>query len=72
MFEVRASHEWCDDWEAVDVALEAAAGRPADFGGVAIGGRRDHGWRVPTLADAVALRRALEGVPGVSVYVREA
>lgn len=75
MFEVRTSSPMDDRWRERDAEIEAAAGRVSDFAGAGVGSNRDagrdHGWTVPDLAAAIAMRLRLSAVEGVTATVRE-
>lgn len=75
MFEVRTNSPLDDRWKERDAEIKAAAGRLSDFSGAGVGSNRssgrDHGWNVPDLAEAVAMRLRLSAVEGVTATVRE-
>lgn len=74
MFRVASQYRYEDDPFEKDDEIREAAGISSCDSGVGFGDGfqvRDRGWRVATLAEAIALKNRIEAIPGVTAVIRE-
>jgi hypothetical protein len=80
VYKVELTYPVGSDWEATELAVAMAAGRPSDYSAVTCSRRglgelekyRQHVWNEREFRTAVDLRRKLAAVRGVTVTCREA